>query len=101
MAEPLDVKQTWMIYLPLPAEIRSRLPPMVSLPLAEARALVDQALEQHDSTEDRWAAFLAELFRRTGFRNDSQDKALRVRRDGLNARVLACLGAVAGLEHSQ
>ena len=75
MAEPLDVKKTWMIYLPLPAEIRSRLPPMVSLPLAEARALVDQALEQHDSTEDRWAAFLAELFRRTGFRNDSQDKA--------------------------
>ena len=75
MAEPLDVKKTWMIYLPLPAEIRSRLPPMVSLPLAEARALVDQALEQHDSIEDRWEAFLAELFRRTGFRNDSQDKA--------------------------
>ena len=74
MAEPLDVKKTWMIY-PLPAEIRSRPPPMVSLPLAEARALVDQALEQHDSTEDRWEAFLAELFRRTGFRNDSQDKA--------------------------
>ena len=75
MAEPLDVKKTWMIYLPLPAGIRSRLPPMVSLPLAEARALVDQALEQHDSTEDRWEAFLAELFRRAGFRNDSQDKA--------------------------
>ena len=75
MAEPLDVKKAWMIYLPLPAGIRSRLPPMVSLPLAEARALVDQALEQHDSTEDRWEAFLAELFRRAGFRNDSQDKA--------------------------
>ena len=38
MAEPLDVKKTWMIYLPLPAGIRSRLPPMVSLPHAEARA---------------------------------------------------------------
>ena len=73
MAEPLDL--TWMIYLPLPAEIRRRLPPMVSLPLAEARALVDQALEQHDSTEDRWEAFLAEVFRRAGIRNDSQDKA--------------------------
>ena len=76
MAEPLDVKKTWMIYLPLPAEIRSRLPPMVSLPLAEARALWNQALEQHDSTEDRWEAFPAEVFRRAGLRNDSQDNAV-------------------------
>ena len=76
MAEPLHVKKTCWIYLPpLPADIRSRLPPMVSLPLAEARALVDQALEQHDSKEDRWEAFFAELFRRAGIRNDSQDKA--------------------------
>ena len=71
MAEPLHVKKTCLIYLPLPADIQSRLPPMVSLPIAEARAIVDQALEQHDSTEDRWEAFLAELFRSAGIRNDS------------------------------
>ena len=75
MAEPLHVKKTCWIYFPLPADIQSRLPPMVSLPIAEARAIVDQALEQHDSIEDRGEAVLAEVFRRAGSRNDSQDKA--------------------------